>query len=474
MAFDILVNKNATVDDTLRLIVNAVNVCKNSPFVQKIVQELGPVSNKEVFIKKLFDWICRNAKYKLDVPGIEEVWTPEKVIREGTYDCKKISVLISSVLQAAGIESILKHVYYSGTDGSLKDYTHIYVIVPNPDEYNYITVDPTNDCKYDSEVQSSKQTLYYLNGKKMELHMMGRPYSTGAAQPANPVTLPYVPDTSCFRSVVNATACQLESQMMGASNYGNDTIAGSNQYFSYTLAEEVKHIAAVPLLSAPRAAFLGLLYLGKLLANTPIKLNLARWIAFAWNANPNGFRKLWWSLGGEADASVIQTALKKIVGGVIYGPPGNRSYDRPWIIQDVSYGHSSVNGYGYGIGNSIGQGPATLAAIATATPVIALVLKYLTDNKIIKNGQTDPPVDPSTPVIIPDDGTKVPDDKGNPNPTAGSFALHSIDTIWDFLDFIKASAIIVLATSAKPILMIPVNICLGISLLYALRKKIFS
>lgn len=73
------------------------------------------------------------------------------------------------------------------------------------------------------------------------------------------------------------------------------------------------------------------------------------------------------------------------------------------------------------------------------------------------------------PIILPYD----PNNPVDPNnPTAGSFASHSIDSIWDLLNFLKAAFIMSLAASVNPHLILPTKIILGISFIYALRKKI--
>jgi hypothetical protein len=175
VGFDKLITDDADVDDTLNLIVHTVNTYSKDGFVKQVVKKLTtPVQSREEFIHALFDYYCRNVSYLLDQPGIEKVYTPARTIDEGEGDCKKAATFLAAVLEAKGIEPILKHVYYSNGG----DYTHIYVIVPNPGftkQVEYITLDPTNDCQYNKEVKYSKATLYFLNGKHMELRQMGGP-----------------------------------------------------------------------------------------------------------------------------------------------------------------------------------------------------------------------------------------------------------------------------------------------------------
>lgn len=406
MAFHFTI-KNASIQDTLRYILNFVNRYSTDPFVLHFTNEFNPTGNKQDFIKRVFDYICKHGEYQLDKDGEEEVWTPAKIISTRNangkfqYDCKKITILLGSVLKCAGIEPVLKHVLYKndggesdGPDG-FKTYTHIYIVVPMPDMQHYLTVDPTNNKMWNTEVDHSKGTLYFLNGttqpEKMNLHLVGNnnQQKKGSASLAD---------------FFGESAGQIHNDMNAIVGCPDQTVSGKNQYFSYTTAEAIAHAAKVPALAISRNAFLGLLYLGKLLANTPLKLRLADHIAYAWNANPNAVRKLWWKLGGTADASALRTALVKVVGGTIRGPvmDAPASSDRPWIIKDYNYGHTGMNG-------SIGQGPATLAAITAATPIIAEVLKFLKDNKIIKDGQIDPTVPTSTPPAIPTNGEPAPD-----------------------------------------------------------------
>lgn len=72
-------------------------------------------------------------------------------------------------------------------------------------------------------------------------------------------------------------------------------------------------------------------------------------------------------------------------------------------------------------------------------------------------------VDPRIPVTDPGTG-----------PNNGSFATHSIDNIWDLLNFCKASAVILLGSSLHTSLIIPANIIVFASFIYATRKSIFK
>jgi LPXTG-motif cell wall-anchored protein len=66
--------------------------------------------------------------------------------------------------------------------------------------------------------------------------------------------------------------------------------------------DQLKHKLAKVSLAVPRGAFLGLLLLGKALEKTPIKLNLAKKLAEAWNnGKKNQISEVWYKLGGDAE-----------------------------------------------------------------------------------------------------------------------------------------------------------------------------
>lgn len=180
--FDTLIKKDADTADTLALIVRTINDFYQTKFVRECAKELcAPGTPRNECLRNVFDYALRNIKFILDTAGRENVFTPALTIIKGEGDCKKITVFIASVLKAAGIEPVLKHVVYTSDD----PWTHIYVIVPNPTLPNYIAIDPADNSEFGKEVSYKSSTLYFLDGKKMELHQMGSPnwnensFSTG-------------------------------------------------------------------------------------------------------------------------------------------------------------------------------------------------------------------------------------------------------------------------------------------------------
>jgi hypothetical protein len=173
-AFDTLIKADATTDDTLALIVSTAKDYSKHGFAQECAKLLCPPgTDRDTCLRNVFNYYCRNVKYILDQKGIEKVYTPARTISEGEGDCKKAATYIASVLLATGrpdLVPVFKWVLYSGND----EFSHIYVIVPiNGSTNNYVTLDPTNNCQYDKEVKYNNGTLYFVNGKKMELRQMG-------------------------------------------------------------------------------------------------------------------------------------------------------------------------------------------------------------------------------------------------------------------------------------------------------------
>ena len=73
------------------------------------------------------------------------------------------------------------------------------------------------------------------------------------------------------------------------------------------------------------------------------------------------------------------------------------------------------------------------------------------------------------PIILPVDPN---DPNNNGNDVQGSFATHTIDNVHDLLNFIKASVIILMGASLNPAMIIPANIIVAASFVYAFRNQI--
>lgn len=394
MAYSVIVKKNASIPDTLKLINIAVNIQSRSPFVKELTRQLNPTGDKYAFIKRLFDWVCTHVKYKLDAAGDEEIWSPELTYKKGVGDCKKMTTLIASVLKCAGIEPVLKHVGYKDSAN-----THIYVIVPFPDLNNYLVVDPVNYQQWNKEVEHSKASLNFLNGKQMNLHMMGNVPRKRLHAPQDwkqhiKKCVGEVDDDIAgiagtdLAEVNGAKADVLQEALMG--DFGiigmneDEIMSGIGRRKKKTATqkraakakrkarrEKLFHVFKAVNLAPSRAAFL-------LLVRTNV-FKLANRMAKAWIHDPTALKKMWNKFGGNPEK--LKEAIKKGahkkpelasqikgIAGMNYTP----SVDEMEGLE-VSGQMGSVEG--------IGSATAIAAAIAAATPIVIAVIKIVGKSK---------------------------------------------------------------------------------------------
>jgi len=285
VGFDKVVKKNASTEDTLQLIVSTAIHNSKLPFARECAARLCPTGTaKDNCLRNIFEYYCRNVSYKLDPDGSERIYTPNRIIIEGEGDCKKAATFLGSVLMAAGIDPIFKHVTYSGNS----KYSHIYIIVGTPD--NYITLDPTNGCKYNSEVDYNSGTLYYTNGKTMELRSMGK---VGLFNDISNVA--WSEEIGKMENDIDSISCNV----MGAAPKIKLTHEGVlNKLVPSTKPALKKALQNIPI-DSQRGSFL-----------TLVKNNyngIATHLATALGKDPNALNELWKTIGGD------QLTLKQAV-----------------------------------------------------------------------------------------------------------------------------------------------------------------
>jgi hypothetical protein len=329
--FDKLINDDADVDDTLNLIIDTVNKYSKGGFVKQVVKNLSHAGQTdEEFIHELFEYYCRNISYILDQPGTEKVYTPERTIDEKAGDCKKAATFLAAVLEAKGIEPVLKHVYYNNSGA----YTHIYVITHNPalkdvaanfySPGHYITLDPTNDCQYNKEVKYKSATLYFLNGKQMELRQMGRPsFEDMNTETVHRTNIPFSEaiSTGCndmgnaFDELNSNSNLYLSGDGIGKLNFGHliTDVVKHNPYTQAALAlvKGGEHLQNAILKSlkipAKSQALVHDIPLeqqrGSMLALITNNVGgLASHLAAALGTNPNALDNVWGIVGGDINA----------------------------------------------------------------------------------------------------------------------------------------------------------------------------
>lgn len=414
VGYDKLVKKHASVDDTLALIVHAANTESKSSFIKNLVEKLGPTTPRDEFLRRVFDYYCRNVTYLLDKNGVEKVYTPARTISEGKGDCKKAATFLASVLIAAGITPVFKHVYYAGDD----DFTHIYVIVPNPDYTHYITLDPTNNCRYNKEVNFKKGTLYFINGKHMELRMMGGPQNsenmTDMLCSGSDEMLGRMIDAGGTTAVAKGNFFnKLKTDYL---KYSPDAIvlqaalkAGKSLHDSvlHTLAPKNTKLQAavknIPL-ESQRGAFLEL-----------IKQNvdgLATNLAKALGTNPKALDSVWQTLGGDLAGlkqEVLNGAKMPITSSQgMTGP----QYIGKFSLKNLLHGASIILHAVAPLVNVIVPGAgAAINALANKAEAIAQSVPQIVNGQII----------PPPPLPIDTKGVKIPLHGQGGGPVHGSF-----------------------------------------------------
>lgn len=374
MAWEKLITNNATVYDTLRLIIRTVNEYAASPFVQQVTTHIIQKYPND-FLRGIFDFVCDNVNYTKDKEGHEYVSTPQRTFRDGKGDCKKMSTFISAVLLYKGIKNYLRIVSYDGNS-----FAHIYVIVP--DRGGYITLDPVNNCRYNAEVTHVRSETYNLQGQKMNLSQLGRKADSnfvknvykkscvGIGELDDDLGVLCGPEEFISKYIQSAEMDGMDDEMDDGMDDGMD---GKKKKKKKTpeqkakkkakrkekrkkILNKVKKVGLAP----GRAAFLLM-----------VSKNVLQWgskLATAWNANSQKVAEFWKKLGGDSEK--LKAAIAK----------GSK--------EQIS-------------GLDDGLGAAAAVTATTALPVIIAVLKFLKETNLISKKDA----------VILDKGTSEVEDK---------------------------------------------------------------
>lgn len=404
MAWEKIVKQNADVNDTIELIVDTINKYSQSEYVKQITATLSKQSkgSLNVFLRSLFNYVCTQVKYQLDPINQERVTTPERLVRDGKGDCKKMSVYIASVLKCAGIEPLLKVISYDGTN-----YEHIYVIVQHTDGHISI-LDPVNNCKYNEEIPHVKSRVINLKNQDMpQLSLLGKPpYNNSWNERSGNFINPWIPQSrflnylsgnnvlpqSRFITYLHGPFAEIDADIQSLTfNEGkfiDDTMTrflteyrpkGVQGWWD-DLMLKVKNKAKEIGLAPGRGAFLLLLKFNV--------FGIATRVSEAWN-NKNfeagqGIPRWWISIGGSADNdfAILRNAVNE---GRLRGRPG------------------------------LGEPVSIAAAITAAAPVVASLLALLKDKGVISQQTADTIAKGTVDVLnqqqpIPDTGANM-DDK---------------------------------------------------------------
>lgn len=383
------VSLSADGDATVNLITKTINQHTNSDYIKQVVNILRyePAPDNIEFAKRLFYICCYLIKYRKDPEGHEIIFTPAMLMKVKQGDCKKFTTFICTVLKAAGINSASKVCSYE--PGA--DWQHIYAIMFTDNQKGYITLDPVNHKKYDSEVRYYKARVNFFNftySKTLmnKLSVMGNLpenfannfnlQGIGDACGAILSDLGGVEDTGLYQSLINPTTMAgiADDYINGVDNdpetIGRRKSAPQKAAAKAKRKEKIKTFKKKAFTKlkqngfAPaRIAFLKLIAAGRLVSKTPLKLNLAEGLAKLWvKDNGAALSKIWVKFGGKPMAlkKAIAKAAKTKISGI-----GANEY--------------SIEGIGV-------VTVATIAAAVTAaSPIIVQIIKLLREQKVINS-----------------------------------------------------------------------------------------
>lgn len=171
---DPIVNKNATVHDTLNYIGKLVK--ETLPETQRIAKYLKSFSGKQQTLVNDFYFFIQHYRYKLDKYGVEQVRTPARCWKDRAagVDCDCFATSVSSILTNQGIDHYLKIIAINGNSY----FQHIYVIVPKFKNAtladmrvreNYWVIDPVLN-RFDEEAKKiTKTDLLKMNGIPLQI-----------------------------------------------------------------------------------------------------------------------------------------------------------------------------------------------------------------------------------------------------------------------------------------------------------------
>ena len=161
--------ENATTKDILYSLTNAVPaaiaqaVQFNLPELVGITPETTPI---EAGILTGY-WIRKNVKYKLDPFNEQNIQLPSSLLRTKNGDCKSLSLLFLSIMEAAGYNAGFRFVSYKKN----KSYTHV---------YNYICFNQNNYFTFDCCIKNLAENQNYKNVKNMRVnYLAGTPVMMG-------------------------------------------------------------------------------------------------------------------------------------------------------------------------------------------------------------------------------------------------------------------------------------------------------
>jgi hypothetical protein len=379
---------NANGDATVKAITDTINKYSNSTFIKKVVGVIDNISHGEYeFCKKLFEVCCCLIKYRMDPAGHEIIFTPQLLIQVKQGDCKKFTTFICCVLKCKGIKSASKVVNYDADYG----WQHIYAIAFYPNEKGYLTLDPVNHKRWNTEVAYRVGRINFYDGLYSKLLMaklsiMGNVPDIKflGISDASDSILGDLDEISGIRRGHHITKHHLHAMenayingIYDVEGISGEDIDGVGKRHKKTKEQKaankarrkakrkkifkgVKKVGLAPV----RVAFLTLIRVGELLAKSPLHFNLAKKLAELWlKDGGKSITDLWEKFGGKRES--LKKQIIKASKVQIQGIAGTNEY------------------YIEGIGN-IGSAAALAASLTAAAPILVAVISLLHKHNVLK------------------------------------------------------------------------------------------
>lgn len=204
-------------------------------------------------------WIRANVTYRIDDFGFQNIQYPSAVLRDGFADCKSISLLYLSIMEAAGWNGGFRFASYKKD----KPFTHV---------YNFFLDNRNNIYTFDGCLKDLKEIKKYKHIKDMQVN-----YIAGVPQmiDKNPQGLTYKRRSRYY--------------MGETEGIGRKKGKGKLKKFIKKGFKALKGVALAP----ARAPFIAL---------TTINFRgLARKFAEARTKNPDKYQEFWLKVGGNID-----------------------------------------------------------------------------------------------------------------------------------------------------------------------------
>ena len=213
-------------------------------------------------------WIRNNVKYKIDSFENQNIQLPSALLKTNTGDCKSISLLFLSIMEAAGYNGGFRFAAYRG-----KNFTHVYNFFENKNKL----------YTFDACIKDLKEHKTYTNIKDMKVN-----YLAGT---------PMMIDETGINRQPTAKELMQDDRVLAINGIGKKKRFKKIKNFVNKVGKLTKTVALAP----ARGSFL-------LLVNLNFRA-LSKRLTKLKNKNENQFAEWWTKLGGDIDK--LNKAIEK-------------------------------------------------------------------------------------------------------------------------------------------------------------------